>query len=69
MQQQTSSVTHPLALETKIVAIRPSCPCNNAKNQTIKGVVKKVISNQSGWWYYLGDAGITVRDIWVLYTE
>lgn len=67
MAQQISRVTHPIPLETKVHALRPSCPCKNAKHEAVDGVVKKIIQNQAGFWYYL-DTGITIRGDWVLYT-
>lgn len=66
MQQQISGVVHPLPLETKVTAMKPSCPCKNAKYEQVTGVVKKMIQNQSGYWYYL-DIGITIRGEWIQY--
>jgi hypothetical protein len=67
MQQQIISINHPIPLETSVTALRPSCPCKNAKYEEVKGVVKKIIQNQAGFWYYL-DVGITIRGDWVQYT-
>jgi hypothetical protein len=67
MQDQIPSVAHPIPLETKVTVLKPSCPCKNAKYETVTGVVKKVIQNQTGYWYYL-DIGITVKDAWVQFT-
>lgn len=67
MQQQIISINHPIPLETKVTAMRPSCPCKNATYEEVKGVVKKIIQNQAGFWYYL-DVGITIRGDWVQYT-
>ena len=67
MQQQfNADVIHPLALDTKITAMKPSCPCKNAKYEQVVGVVKKIIQNQSGYWYYL-DIGVTIRGDWIKY--
>lgn len=66
MAQQISSVSHPIPLETKVTALRPSCPCKNAKFEEVKGVIKKIIQNQAGFWYYL-DIGITIRGDWISY--
>ena len=67
MQQQIISTNHPIPLETKVTAMRPSCPCKNARYEEVKGVVKKIIQNQAGFWYYL-DVGITIRGDWIQYT-
>lgn len=64
MQQQFTGIAHPIPLETKVIASRPSCPCKNAKYELVTGVIKKMIQNQSGFWYYL-DLGITVRGDWI----
>lgn len=64
MIQQISNIEHPLPLETKVTAMKPSCPCKNAKYEKVVGVVKKLIHNPSGYWYYL-DIGITIRGEWI----
>lgn len=68
MQQQISGIAHPLALETKVTASKPSCPCKAATHMLVSGVIKKVIQNQAGYWYYL-DSGITIKGDWIQYTE
>lgn len=64
MQQQFNDIQHPLSTETRVTALRPSCPCKNAKYEQISGVIKKVIQNQAGYWYYL-DTGITIKGDWI----
>lgn len=64
MNQIYPVVNHPIALEKRVHALRPSCPCKGAKLEPVEGVVKKVIHNQAGWWYYL-DIGVTVKGQWV----
>jgi hypothetical protein len=59
-----SSMIHPLPLNTKVKANKPSCPCKNAKHIPVEGTILKVIQNASGCWYYL-DAGITIKSEWV----
>lgn len=61
---QIHVVNHPIPLEKKVSAMRPSCACRNAKLERVEGVVKKVIHNQAGYWYYL-DIGVTVKGDWV----
>jgi hypothetical protein len=34
--------------------------------ETVQGTIKKVITNQAGIWYYLGNIGITVKADWVI---
>ena len=70
MQQQFDpAIVHPLAVDTKITAMKPSCPCKNAKYEQVVGIVKKVIQNQAGYWYYLGDIGVTVRGDWIKFVH
>lgn len=57
-------VSHPLPLETKILASKPSCACKGAKWSDVEGTIKKSINNNSGLWYYL-DIGVTVKSDWV----
>lgn len=64
MNQIPTPVSHPIALETKVVANKPSCPCKGATYSLVEGVVKKAIHNQTGYWYYL-DIGVTVRGEWI----
>lgn len=64
IQQPMANINHPLPVETKITAMKPSCPCKNASYEAVTGIIKKVIQNQSGYWYYL-DIGITIRGIWI----
>lgn len=60
----TQPIRHPIPINTTITALKPSCPCRNAKFTPITGTILKVIQNQSGNWYYL-DAGITIKGDWV----
>jgi hypothetical protein len=62
---QTTNITHPLLLETKIKATRPRCSCKGGGFDIVLGVIKKVITNHTGHWYYLS-TGITVQDKWVV---
>jgi hypothetical protein len=62
---QTIAINHPLALETKIKAGRPRCSCKGGGTDIVLGVIKKVITNHTGNWYYLS-TGITVQDKWVI---
>lgn len=61
---QIHVVNHPIPLERKVRANRPSCPCKGAKLIPVEGVVKKVIHNHTGYWYYL-DIGTTIKGEWV----
>lgn len=33
--------------------------------ELIEGTIGKVIKNHTGWWYYLSDAGSTVKSEWI----
>lgn len=55
------NIQHPLSEGITVEGTRPSCPCRGAKMLPYKGVIKKVIANPNGTWYYL-DTGITVKD-------
>lgn len=57
---------HPLAVGTKVRGERPSCNCVNAKQIPINGTISKVITNNSGIWYYMQDANITIKAQWVV---
>ena len=57
-------ITHPLALNTHVQAVKPSCACRGAKMINVSGKVLKVIANHSGIWYYL-DSGTTVKSDWI----
>jgi hypothetical protein len=59
MEIVMTTITHPIALESVVEAKRPQCPCKGASFTLVTGRVKKVITNQSGHWYYL-DNRITV---------
>lgn len=61
---QINVVSHPIAVDKVIKVSRPSCQCKGAKIENLQGKVKKVIKNNSGFWYYL-DIGVTVRADWV----
>lgn len=58
-------IDHPVALGTRVHAMRPSCQCRGAKLEPIEGTVGKVIHNQAGYWYYLTEPGVTVKGQWV----
>ena len=53
-------ITHPLALQTSVIAEKASCACRGAKLITVTGKILKVINNHTGTWYYL-DSGTTVK--------
>lgn len=61
---QIFTVAHPIALDTKIRAEKPNCPCKGGGMIPVVGVVKKIIHNQTGYWYYLS-SGVTVSSAWV----
>lgn len=61
---QIFAVEHPLSEGQTIRANRPSCQCRGAKLESVEGMIKKVIKNQAGFWYYL-DIGVTVKGEWV----
>jgi hypothetical protein len=53
-------IAHPLAVNTKVNALRPTCACRNAKLEAMDGTILKVINNPNGIWYYL-NTGSTVK--------
>lgn len=55
-----TQIVHPLAEGTMVEAQQPSCACKGATIRVLTGKILKVISNQSGTWYYL-DNNNTVR--------
>jgi hypothetical protein len=63
---QINVISHPLAVDKIVRVNRPSCQCRGAKMETVQGTIKKVITNQAGIWYYLGNIGITVKADWVI---
>lgn len=60
-----SNIFHPLPLNTKVRASKPSCPCKGAQIIVVEGTVAKIINNNSGTWYYLKEPGVTVKSEWV----
>jgi len=60
------TIVHPLELNTKVKSIKPPCSCKgpNAPWEETVGIVRKVINNHSGTWYFLS-SGSTVRDEWI----
>lgn len=62
---QITNITHPLSLETRIVANKPRCSCKGGGTERVTGVIKKVITNHTGNWYYLSSS-VTVQDRWVV---
>jgi hypothetical protein len=68
MNQINTPVEHPVAVGITVVANRPSCPCKGATFSLVEGAVRKVIHNQTGYWYYLS-TGITVRGEWIQSTK
>lgn len=61
---QIFNIQHPLKLDTKVKANKPNCPCKGGGTSLISGTIKKIITNQSGHWYYL-DQGSTVSEKWI----
>lgn len=55
----------PLAVGNRVTAKRPQCPCKGSAFTVVEGTIGKVITNQSGAWYYLSDVGVTIRHDWV----
>lgn len=53
-------IVHPLPVGAIVEGTKPSCPCRNAKQIPFRGVIKKVIENHTGIWYYI-DIGVTVK--------
>ena len=64
MNQIYGHINHPLPINTKIKATKPRCQCKGGGVDTIIGDIKKVITNQTGHWYYL-NIGSTVSAAWV----
>jgi len=60
-------VVHPLALNTKVNALRPSCACKNAKMEPTEGTILKVINNHNGKIYYFLSSGVTIESTNVQY--
>lgn len=61
-----SAIVHPLAVNTKVLSDKPPCACKGpgAPWETTKGIVRKVISNHNGVWYFLS-SGSTVKSEWI----
>lgn len=62
--QQIYNIKHPLQIQTKIKATKPNCPCKGGGYTNVVGTIKKIITNNSGHWYYL-DTGNTVKADWI----
>ncbi len=60
------SVSHPLELGTKVKSKKPPCSCKGpgAPWETTTGIVRKVINNHNGIWYFLS-SGSTVKADWI----
>ena len=56
----TVVVSHPIPVDTIVEVTKPICPCKGGGNDLVVGRILKVITNQSGFWYYL-DIGITCK--------
>lgn len=54
------TIEHPLKQGTTVEGTRSSCACRGSKQVPFKGIIKKVITNRNGTWYYL-DIGVTVK--------
>jgi hypothetical protein len=54
------TIKHPLTINTIIIANHKDCPCRGGKIISIQSSIQKVITNQSGTWYYLAN-GSTVN--------
>lgn len=59
------NIKHPLPIGTNIRANKPKCACKGGGTVPVVGTVLKIITNQTGIWYYLDGAGVTVQDQWV----
>lgn len=61
-----SEIVHPLSVDVFVEANKPPCKCKgpNAPWDKTNGIIKKVISNHSGVWYFLS-SGVTVKADWV----
>lgn len=61
-----SEIAHPLTLNTVVISRKPPCSCHgpNAPWTETKGIVRKVINNHSGTWYFLS-SGSTVKSDWI----
>lgn len=57
--------TPTLTINTFVVANKPQCPCKGGGTIQIQGTIQKIISNQSGTWYYL-NSGHTINESWII---
>lgn len=53
-----------LNLETIVTANRPKCKCKGGGTEQITGIIKKIINNPTGTYYYL-DIGTTIKSDWI----
>lgn len=62
----SANITHPLEVNTVVRSSKPPCSClgPNAPWEETKGIIRKVINNHSGVWYFLS-SGSTVKADWV----
>jgi len=60
------TVQHPLTVNTIVKSAKPPCACDgpNAPWTETTGIIRKVINNHSGTWYFLS-SGSTVRADWI----
>lgn len=60
-------IVHPLELNTKVISSKPPCTCKGpgAPWEQTTGLVRKVINNHSGVWYFLS-SGSTVKSDWII---
>ncbi len=56
------TIQHPLTVNTIITANKKDCPCRGGHIISIQSSIQKVITNQSGTWYYLAN-GSTVNSV------
>ena len=44
---------HPLREGNEVIARIKTCACTGGQPIEVRGIIQKVIHNQSGYWYYL----------------
>ncbi|RWZ87315.1 MAG: hypothetical protein EO766_12380 [Hydrotalea sp. AMD] len=57
-----------LPLNSFIIAKKPECPCRGGGFTQVQGTIQKIISNQSGTWYYLS-SGSTINADWIISSQ
>lgn len=64
---QVPLTNQPLPLETHVRANKPRCACKGGGHEVVIGAIKKVITNHTGYWYYLSN-GSTISESWIIET-